>query len=80
MWRRHGLDDSPEISALLYSQAYADWNAQKSPKFGDKDAQRRNCGTLAVYRPSSFDLASKIAGMAEIGVGDRPGPPAHLVM
>lgn len=33
-------------SIRITDPAYADWNAHKSPKFGDTDAQRRNCGTL----------------------------------
>lgn len=49
-----------------------------SPKMGDKRYSAPELGnaigTLAVYRPSGSDRASRIAGMAEIGVGDRLRP------
>lgn len=75
------MDDSPEISALFYSHyrsSLCRLEFAMSPKIGDKRYSAPEpgnaIGTLAVYRPSGSDRASRIAGMAEIGVGDRPGP------
>lgn len=64
-------------SIRITDPAYADWNSQCLQKL---EINILSAGTgerywnIGCLRPSGSDRASRIAGMAEIGVGDRPGP------